>query len=390
MNQLGIYCTVFPLASQAFITEQVSNLVRYEPTFLMRSQGGELNSKRIAIQDRDVFRLKQTLFSLTGSPLLWGRSKALSQLNLIHAHFGPDGIYAMALAKQLNIPLIVTYHGFDATISYAELWRKRKPSVYQFLLKEHVLKEQAAKFIAVSKFLEKKLIERGYPKDKIIQHYIGVDTAKFVPRYTPPDERYIFCVARHTGKKGLDVLLKAFSKIAKKYPSVSLVQVGNGTMTAELYSLVERLGIKDRVRFLGAQPHKKVLELMRQAEIFALPSQTAKDGDSEALGIVFNEASACGIPIVATWHGGIPEAVLDGETGFLIPEKDVNSLSEKLDALLADRALGERMGKQGRDYVCEIFDIRKQTTKLELIYDEILQNSNSSNQREKDDRINMA
>ncbi len=142
-------------------------------------------------------------------------------------------------------------------------------------------------------------------------------------------------------------------------------------MTAGLNALATALGINNCVRFLGAQPHETVLNLMRGAEIFALPSQTAKNGDSEALGIVFNEASACGVPIVSTWHGGIPEAVLDGETGFLVPERDDAALAEKLDTLLSDRALGEKMGQRGREFVCEVFDIRKQTVKLEGIYDSL-------------------
>lgn len=140
-------------------------------------------------------------------------------------------------------------------------------------------------------------------------------------------------------------------------------------MTSKLYELAKVLGISKRTHFLGAQPHATVTNLMHGAEIFALPSQTADNGDSEALGIVFNEASACGLPIVSTWHGGIPEAVLDGETGFLAPEKDDAVLAEKLDLLLSDRALGEKMGQKGREFVCDVFDIRKQTTKLEAIYD---------------------
>lgn len=111
---------------------------------------------------------------------------------------------------------------------------------------------------------------------------------------------------------------------------------------------------------------------MQQAEAFVLPSQTAADGDSEALGIVFNEASACCVPVVSTWHGGIPEAVLHGETGLLCQERDDTALAEHIDLLLRDRALALRLGRRGREYVCEMFDIRKQTPKLEALYDEVM------------------
>ena len=165
--------------------------------------------------------------------------------------------------------------------------------------------------------------------------------------------------------------MRAFARIAVKHPSVWLIQVGRGELTAELQKLTKQLGIDNRVRFLGAQPHETVLQLMQQAEIFALPSQIAKSGECEGLPIVILEASACGVPVVSTYHSGIPEAVIDGETGFLVSEKDEKSLAEKLDILLSDRALGKKMGQQGRELINERFDIRKQTAKLEAIYDSL-------------------
>lgn len=111
---------------------------------------------------------------------------------------------------------------------------------------------------------------------------------------------------------------------------------------------------------------------MRGAEIFALSSQTASDGDCEGLPIVILEASACSIPVVSTIHSGIPEAVIDSETGYLVAEKDEVALAERLDGLLSDRALGQKMGQRGREFICESFDLRKQTHKLEAIYDSLI------------------
>lgn len=110
---------------------------------------------------------------------------------------------------------------------------------------------------------------------------------------------------------------------------------------------------------------------MQMAEVFCLPSRTAASGDSEGLGIVFNEASACALPVVATRHGGIPEAVLHGETGLLVPEGDAPALATALDAVLSDRSLGARLGHRGREYVRERFDARRQGARLETIYDAV-------------------
>lgn len=370
MKEIGIYVRAFPRISEAFIVEQAHGLMRYEPTFISSTILRETPFKNVSISRNDILCIKQIIHLLTRSPKFFCHLKSVN-ISLIHAHFGIDGVYAMALAEKLKVPFLVTFHGYDITICRTAIWRTGKFLYYQLLFYEEELKKKASAFIAVSNFIRTKLLEKGYPEEKIIQHYIGVDTTKFSPLSRKSDKRYILCVGRHTQKKGIDTLLRAFARIARKYPSVSLIQVGTGPMTADLKALATVLGINNRVSFLGAQPHETVLNLMRGAEVFALPSQTAKNGDSEALGIVFNEASACGVPIVSTWHGGIPEAVLDGETGLLVPEKDDAALAEKLDTLLSDRALGTKMGQRGREFVCEVFDIRKQTIKLEAIYDSL-------------------
>lgn len=114
---------------------------------------------------------------------------------------------------------------------------------------------------------------------------------------------------------------------------------------------------------------------MRDAEIFCLPSQTAKNGDSEGLPLVILEAAASAIPIATTLHSAIPDAVIDGKNGFLVLEKDDIALAEKLDILLSDCVLAKNMGKAGREFICENFDIRKQTRKLEAIYDKVMSKS---------------
>ncbi|AFZ29861.1 glycosyl transferase group 1 [Gloeocapsa sp. PCC 7428] len=367
MKQVGIYRRVFPLASEAFINEQTAHLKQYQPTFIANTLLKEIPFESIALSHHDFLGIKQAAFLLTRSPKLFNCIEPLKKIELIHAHFGPDGVYAMSLAEKLQIPFIVTFHGYDITISRKDLWRKGKFLYYQLIFHEPELKNKAAAFIAVSRFIQNKLIAQKYPQEKIIQHYIGVDTVKFSPG-EKGNERYILCVGRHTQKKGIDTLLRAFARIAKKHPTVSLMQVGQGALTAQLIALVKELGIEQQVKFLGAQPHETVLNLMQGAEIFALASQTANNGDCEGLPIVLNEASACGIPVVSTWHSGIPEAIKDGETGFLVPERDEVALAEKLDTLLRDRALGKKMGLQGREFVCETFDLRKQTIKLETIY----------------------
>ena len=375
MKPIGIYLRTFPRISEAFVIEQAHHLRQYKPTFITSTLLQETALPHVALSQNDLFKLKQITHVLTRDPNLFRNYwSVLSNLALIHAHFGPNGVYAIALAEKLKIPFLVTFHGYDITLTRKAIWRTGKLLYYQLIFHEAELKRKASAFIAVSNFIRNKLIEQGYPQEKIIQHYIGVDTAKFSPSSQKADERYILCVGRHTEKKGIDTLLRAFASIAVKHPSVTLLQVGQGELTTKLQALTRQLGIDKRVRFLGAQPHSTVLQLMQQAEIFALPSQIAKSGECEGLPIVILEASACAVPVVSTYHSGIPEAVIDGETGFLVSEKDDKSLAEKLDILLSDRAWSQKMGQQGRELINEKFDIRKQTAKLETIYDSLILN----------------
>ena len=371
MKKVGIYRKAFPRVSETFITEQVRNLNRYDPTLITCTVLNKIPFSHVSISQNDFFRVREAIYYLTRSPKLFGNLDSLRNLSLIHAHFSPDGVYTMALAEKLKLPFLVTFHGYAITYHRKAIWRNGSPLLYQLIWYEEELKRKASAFIAVSKFTHHKLLEKGYSEEKVIQHYIGIDTTKFSPSSRKADERYILCVGRHTQKKGIDNLLRAFARIASKHQNVILKQVGAGSLTKNLKVLAKSLGIDRRVRFLGAQPHETVLELMRGAEIFALPSQTAENGDYEGLPIALNEASACGLPVVSTWHSGIPEAVLDGETGFLVTEKDDRALAEKLDILLCDRALGKKMGQRGREFVCETFDICKQTVTLEAIYDSI-------------------
>lgn len=373
MKSIGIYLRTFPRISEAFTIEQAQHLSQYQPTFVTNTLLEETELPCVALSQRDRFKLKQIAYTLTRDPNLFrDRWSALREMSLIHAHFGPNGVLAMPLAQKLKIPLLVTFHGYDITLNRRNIWRTGKLLYYQLLIHEAELQRQAKGFIAVSRFIQQKLIERGYPPEKILLHYIGVDTDKFSPLKQPAEERYLLCVGRHTEKKGIDTLLRAFAQIAHKHPDVVLLQVGQGELTSNLQALTRQLGIENQVRFLGAQPHHQVKQLMQQAEVFALPSQVARSGECEGLPIVILEASACGVPVVATYHSGIPEAVIDGETGFLVAEKDDLALAEKLDILLGDRALGKTMGRQGRELMNEKFDLRQQTNKLEAIYSSLI------------------
>lgn len=212
MKEIGIYRRVFPLISEAFIKEQAHNMMRYKPTFISSTLLSEIPFPNIALNQNDFLGIKQLSFLLTHSPEVF-EFNLFKNLSLIHAHFGTDGVYAMAIAEKIKIPFIVTFHGYDISIRRTKVWRTGKLLYYQLLWHEEKLKQKASAFIAVSHFIRSKMLEKGYPENKIIQHYIGVDTTKFSPSNSKTEQRYILCVGRHTQKKGIDTLLRAFAQL---------------------------------------------------------------------------------------------------------------------------------------------------------------------------------
>jgi glycosyltransferase involved in cell wall biosynthesis len=295
---------------------------------------------------------------------------------LIHAHFGVEAVYGMELAERLGVPLVTTFHGFDATLTRAELLRSRKPTWIQYLLRRSELSRRGALFIGVSKFILAQLERLGFPAEHTRLHYIGVDPDAFgaSPARDESAERplVILHVARLVEKKGTVYLLEAFARIAAKHPNAALVVIGAGPLRESLARRAAELHVDTRVRWLGALPHAEVREWLQRAAVFCLPSCTAASGDAEGLGLALLEAAASGLPVVATLHGGIPEAVEDGITGYLVPERDAGSLADVLDALLASASLRRRMGDDARRFARTRFDLHLQTRALERLYEGVL------------------
>jgi glycosyltransferase involved in cell wall biosynthesis len=351
-------------------------LTRYRPTVFAREwdDGTASATPAIVIGGRGkgiASRAARALYGVTAAPQMFGQRAALPSLELMHAHFAPDATYALALAEWMGVPLVATFHGWDITVADRALLREPSLTVGHYLLTRAALRARGAAFVAVSDYIRDRLLALGYPADRVVRHYIGVDIDKFTPRNGPRLERYVLNTARHREQKGIDTLLRAFARIAPRHPDVSFVQVGSGECTADLHRLADSLGIAGRVRFVGAQSHEAVRTLTQGATVFALTGQTSETGQQEALGLVLNEASACAVPVVATRHGGMAEAVRDGDTGILAPERDDAAIAVALDTLLGNPELATRMGQRGRAFVTDVFNLRTQTAALEQLYDRV-------------------
>ena len=300
---------------------------------------------------------------------LWGAGTALQQMlaekkpALVHAHFGPDACNAISLARTLDVPLVATFHGYDVTTSNALL-----PRLY--VRRQELLKRSAAKFLCVSEFIRQRAIEKGFPAEKMIVHYTGVDTDLFCPNPELSRLPIVLFVGRLVQKKGCEYLIRAMSRVQEALPGAQMVVLGDGPLRSTLEK--QAAEVLKSFQFLGMQNPAVVRNWMNRAMVFSTPSLTAESGDAEGFGMVFAEAQAMGLPVVSFASGGVPEAVANERTGYLVPERDWESLSEKILTLLSDPELWRRFSEAGQARVRERFDIWKQTAALENIYDSVL------------------
>lgn len=293
------------------------------------------------------------------------------QYDIIHCQFGPNGNFGSIL-KSIGIKgkLIVVFHAHELT----ELLVREGRDIYNGLFLKADL------IMPISNHWKKKLIELRCPVEKIIVHHMGLNNNLFkfaISRNGDLSSIHILSVGRLVEKKGMEVGVRAVALILKKYPKLAIKYsiVGDGILKEYLETLIRRLGISDKVRLLGSKTQNEVKKLMSESHIFVLPSITARNGDQEGIPVVLMEAMATGLPVISTYHTGIPELVQDGQSGFLVPERDVDALVEKLEYLVLHPEVWPKMGKAGRKYVEEHYDIKKLNKRLVKIYEDLLSES---------------
>ena len=316
----------------------------------------------------------EAMFKYTGRAPLLERCLATLRPALIHAHFGLGGALSMPIARRLNVPLITTFHGADATV-HDTIARKLSVTHRIFIRRRPELFRQCALIITVSDFIRRKVIELGAPPEKVIIHHIGIDTDFFAPDDAVNREPVVLFVGRLVEKKGCDDLIRAMRDVRAAAPEARLRIVGDGQQRQHLEQLAQQNLPAGAYEFLGMQPPEVVREHVRRASIFCVPSVTAQSGDAEGFGLVFSEAQAMGTPVVSTRSGGITDAVDHGRTGLLVPERDPEALGCAIVQLLQDKQMWHAFSEAGIRFVRERFELMKQTAKLEQIYRSVVPHS---------------
>ena len=370
------YCTTFLKPEMLHIYRQVSGLQRYETFVVTRER---ICDERFPFEDIELLpptrqsvakhlylkfiqRLPALYYrgEMAQMTELFGRRRA----DLMHVYFGHTGVHLRAFLKWWNRPAIVSFHGADV------MPREHQP---KYLAQMRELFTLVPLVLARSNSLAERLKALGCPPEKIRLNRTGIplDEFPFVERQVPPDGAWHFVqTCRLIAKKGLRAALKAFAEFRRSYPNATFTIAGEGPMLEELQRLVGELGLADAVAFPGFLNQAQLNALYARSHVFLHPSQLTEKQDQEGIPNSMLEAMATGLPVAATFHGGIPEAVRDDVSGFLVPERNASALASALKCLVSSPEMLRQMGRQASQSVHAEFEQSHAIVKLEACYDE--------------------
>jgi colanic acid/amylovoran biosynthesis glycosyltransferase len=281
---------------------------------------------------------------------------------LLHIYFGHIAVHLLPIIRAWPKPSIVSFHGADVLVDMD------KPA-YRRATKEML--DAVKRVLVRSESLRRAIVELGGDENKIDILRTGIphDEFPFRERRFPENGEWRFVQAcRLIEKKGLDTTLHAFAAFLARHPKATLTIAGDGPLLAELHDLARQLRIDNRVVFTGFVSQERLREIFYASDIFLHPSETGRDGNQEGIPNSMLEGMASGLPVFATNHGGIPEAIEHGISGVLVTERDHHALARALLDAAQDRHLLSRIARAGADAVAQKFDQRSQVRRLEDMY----------------------
>jgi glycosyltransferase involved in cell wall biosynthesis len=274
------------------------------------------------------------------------------------AEYGFNGADVAPIAKYLNRPLIVHFHGHDAHNETALApYKQRYLEMFDY----------ASSLVSVSHRMTESLVALGADESKIVYNPYGA--REYFHQVRPDYRKTLLAVGRFADIKAPYLMLMAFQRVATQIPDASLVMVGEGPLLEACKSLVATWGLGDQVIFAGALSHEQVLPLMAQACAFVQHSVTTSDGDMEGMPNSILEAGAAGLPVIATRHAGIVNAVIQGQTGLLVDERDVDGMARHMLHLLKHPDDCRRMGEAARRHIAAEYSIDRHIQCLQDVID---------------------
>lgn len=356
------------------IYRQITALRRVRAVVITRKRE---NAERFPFESVQITPKPPLLFfkrlwfkQLRGGPWPISRAEAqtlrstLQKINaeLLHVYFGQIGVRLLPLIKCWQKPSVVSFHGADVLVDMQNA-REQAATLEMLTAVQCVLVR--------SQSLRQGLIKLGCPPEKIRIQRTGIPLGDFPfrERAIPPKGNWrLLQACRLIEKKGVSTTLRAFAGFHALFPSARLTIAGDGPELNQLRRLASELKITGAIDFCGFLSQDELRSLFYSSHFFLHPSQTGKDGNQEGVPNSILEAMATGLPVFASYHGGIPEAVENAVTGFLVPERDHQALTEAMILSANNPQQLREIGRNAAEYVANNFAQAAQTRRLENIY----------------------
>ncbi len=370
------YCTTFLKPEMRHIYRQVTGLRRHRTFVITRERLGAaefpFDDIELIPRIRKNFVLRFYLKHLRGLPPVFYRGElrwlirlfVRREADVMHVYFGHTGVHLLPFIRHWAKPCVVSFHGMDI---------QPRPEQAGYDEQMRALLREAPLVLARSQSLFAALEQWGCPREKLRLNRTGIPLGEFpfAHRALPADGAWRFVQAcRLIAKKGLGTALRAFAKFHALHPRSRFVIAGEGPMRAELEGLAHALGVADAVELRGFLSTRGLAQLYAQSHLFIHPSELTEDRNQEGVPNSMLEAMATGLPVLATTHGGIPEAVAHERNGLLVPERDDEALFRAMLQLTADTERLHLFSQAAARTVREDFEQSKAIERLEAIYDE--------------------
>ena len=365
----------------SFIRNQILLHERYSPSivFTQRKNGQFFNE---ISQSMEVFNPLSTsidhfLYNKTRI-LSWNAQKNLKQFlnnqksDIYHVHYGVDCLIYSNVIKEMSVPSCVSFYGYDCTS-----FPYRFGGLGRQLLVRYVFRNPSIKIIfAMSEDMKNDLLSLGCPESKIVVHYYGTDTTTFHQENESnmQDRIDLLIISGLHEKKGHLFLLESLCSLPPEIKHrVHLHIVGEGPMRSRIERYIEEkevfnVTLHGPIQY-GSKDH---LNFLRQADIFVHPSVTSQNGDKEGIPGSVIEAMASALPVISTYHAGIPSVIEDGKTGILVEESNKADMKLALQKLITSDRLRKALGTAGQAYAIHHLDVQTKEKELEYYYDNIV------------------
>lgn len=370
----------------SFIINQIINHINFIPSIAYKFEKYKEGHERIEWSfDKEIEELNLSLSENKWDKILFKFLKKITRkqatiikeyiekrkINILHFHYGTDAGMFLLMLKRVNLLKVVSFYGYDCSDF---------PNLYFGLAKYYLQKrtfKYADKVFAMSKDMQDDLIKLGCPKDKIIVHYFGSDIQKFYSIHNYNKKRVVsfLNLSRFIAKKGHDFLLKAFSLAYKKNQNIHLTIVGDGITRDLIYAIIDKFGMQKYVTVKSSYSYasEEHLRYLSNADIFIHPSLIDKNGEKEGIPGAVIEAMASGLPVISTYHAGIPEIIKNYETGLLVEEWDVDKLTEYILELSSKADMRKQIGEAGQKSVMSTLKLEDKEKELEEIYTNLIE-----------------